>query len=67
MEAVLTQQTLQLINILLTGGVLVALLGAAVAYGRLTQKVEVHDRDIANLWDAHANTTKRIDAIVEHK
>lgn len=45
----MTQETLQLINIGLTSGVLVALLGMAFAYGRLTQKVDDHDSRITRV------------------
>jgi hypothetical protein len=34
---------LQILNIFLTGGVLLTLLGAAVAYGKLMEKVESHE------------------------
>ena len=43
--------SLQIINILLTGGVLVALLGAAIAYGRLQQQVNDHDKRIDKIED----------------
>jgi hypothetical protein len=44
-------QILQFINILMTGTVLVALMAAAVAYGRLVQKVEDHHGRLERLED----------------
>lgn len=44
---------LQLLNIGLTSGVLIMLIGAAVAYGKLTQKVDNLDRSTLELWDRH--------------
>ena len=60
-------ETLQLVNIALTSGVLAALIGAAVAYGKLTQKVdnqherlEGHERDIEALWKANHSTNEKM-------
>lgn len=39
-------QVLIFVNILLTSGVLLALIGAAVKYGRLVEKVEHHDAEL---------------------
>jgi hypothetical protein len=44
---------LGLVNVLLTSGVLLALVGAAVKYGRLVEKVEHHDVEIINLRKSH--------------
>lgn len=44
---------LQLLNIVLTSGVFMLLVGAAVAYGRLVQKVETHDGQIKEIWERH--------------
>lgn len=56
-------ETLQLVNIALTGGVLVALIGAAVKYGRLVEKVDTHDREIFKLRDSHHDIRN---VIMEH-
>lgn len=55
-----TQDILQWINVLLTGGVLVTLIGAGIAYGRLSQKVETNSDDIKNLWKSHSKLEERV-------
>lgn len=42
---------LQLINIGLTSGVLVTIIGAAIKYGRLTQQVDGHEKRITRVED----------------
>jgi len=51
-------ETLQILNLLLTGSVLVAVIAAAVAYGKLTQKVEDHGRRLDRLETTHTEVCK---------
>lgn len=46
-----TVQFLQLLNILLTSGVLVALIAAGVAYGKLVQEQKDHGRRLTRIED----------------
>lgn len=41
---------LQILNIGLTSGVLFVLIGAAIAYGKLVQKVDGHEQQIKYIW-----------------
>ena len=51
---------LQLVNIGLTSGVLVLLIGIAVAYGKLVQKVDGHGDAINNLWKSYSKLEDRL-------
>lgn len=55
--------TLQWLNIALTSGVLLAVIGAAVAYGKLTQRVEDQGRRLdtveSHLFGAPVRPTRR--------
>ncbi len=44
---------LQILNVLLTSGVLIVLIGAAVKYGQLTQEVKTIGKDQDALWVSH--------------
>jgi len=49
----MVDQFLQLLNIGLTSGVLLLLIGAAVKYGKLQERVDSHSEAITNLWQNH--------------
>ena len=57
---------LQYVNILLSGATLLALIGAAVAYGRLIQKVETHEAQIQSLWNAQKSLDDRLYKAATH-
>ncbi len=51
---------LQYLNIMISGISLVIMIVAAIAYGRLTKTVEVHDKEIINLWKAQREVEGRV-------
>ncbi len=51
---------LQYLNIMISGISLVIMIVAAIAYGRLTKTVEVHDKEIVNLWKAQKELDGRV-------
>lgn len=51
---------LDYLNIALTSGVLIVLIGAAVKYGQLTEKVDNLSVSHSNLWKSHKELDNKV-------